>query len=224
MPWQDSLFYELHVRGMMIRHPNLPLPRRGTFAGLGSAPIVAHLKSLGVNVVELLPIHPSADEQHLVERGLSNYWGYNPFNFFAPSQRYLSSRNIAEFRTMVNLLHDAGIQVVLDVMFNHSGEGNHLGPTISFRGIDNASYYRLNRDDRRLLHGFHRLRQHAEPGAPPGAADGDGLLTLLGRGDAGGTASASTSPPRLPARRTPIRRRAPSSPRCARTRCSPRSR
>ncbi|WP_337996091.1 glycogen debranching protein GlgX [Oleispirillum naphthae] len=154
VPWQDSLFYELHVRGMTIRHPNLPLPRRGTFAGLGSAPIVAHLKSLGVNVVELLPIHPSVDEQHLVERGLRNYWGYNPLNFFAPSPRYLSGRNIAEFRTMVNLLHDAGIQVILDVVFNHSGEGNHLGPTLSFRGIDNASYYRLNRDDRRYYTDF----------------------------------------------------------------------
>ena len=101
-----------------------------------------------------MPIHPCADEQHLVEKALRNYWGYNSYNYFAPSPRYLSGRNIAEFRTMVNLLHDAGIQVVLDVVFNHTGEGNHLGPTLSFRGIDNASYYRLNRDDKRFYTDF----------------------------------------------------------------------
>jgi glycogen operon protein len=154
VPWQDSLIYETHVRGMTIRHPQLPLAKRGTFAGMGEPPVVAHLKSLGVNVVELLPIHPGIDEQHLVEKGLVNYWGYSSYTYFAPSPRYLSGRNVAEFRTMVDLLHDAGIQVVLDVVFNHTGEGNHLGPTLSFRGIDNASYYRLNRDDKRYYTDF----------------------------------------------------------------------
>ncbi len=154
VPWQDSLIYEAHVRGITIRHPQLPLAKRGTFAGMGEASTIAHLKSLGVNVVELLPIHPCLDEQHLVEKGLTNHWGYSSYNYFAPSPRYLSGRNVAEFRTMVGLLHDAGIQVVLDVVFNHTGEGNHLGPTLSFRGIDNASYYRLNRDDKRYYTDF----------------------------------------------------------------------
>lgn len=154
VPWQDSMIYEMHVRGMTMRHPQVPLGKRGTFAGLGTAPVIAHLKSLGANVVELLPVHAIADEQHLVEKGLTNYWGYSSYNFFAPAPRYLSGRNIAEFRTMVNLLHDAGIQVVLDVVYNHTGEGNHLGPTYSFRGIDNATYYRLNRDDKRYYTDF----------------------------------------------------------------------
>ena len=149
VPWQDSLIYELHVRGLTIRNPQLPLTKRGTFAGIGAPPTIAHLKSLGVNVVELLPIHPCLDEPHLVQRSLRNYWGYSPYNYFAPTPRYLGSRNISEFRTMVSLLHDAGIQVILDVVFNHTGEGNHMGPTVSFRGIDNASYYVLNHDDPR---------------------------------------------------------------------------
>ncbi|MBN2751143.1 MAG: glycogen debranching protein GlgX [Rhodospirillaceae bacterium] len=154
VPWQNSLIYEMHVRGMTIAHPQIPLIKRGTFSGLGSAPVIAHLKSLGVNIIELLPIHPCIDEQHLIDKGLRNYWGYSSFNFFAPTPRYLSSRNISEFRTTVNLLHDAGIQVILDVVFNHTGEGSHLGPTLSFRGIDNASYYRLNRDDKRYYTDF----------------------------------------------------------------------
>ncbi len=154
VPWQDSLIYETHVRGMTIRHPQIPLATRGTFAGMGEPSVIAHLKSLGVNVVEVLPIHPCVDEQHLVEKGLTNYWGYSSYSYFAPSPRYLSGPNVAEFRTMVDLLHDAGIQVVMDVVFNHTGEGNHLGPTLSFRGIDNASYYRLNRDDKRYYTDF----------------------------------------------------------------------
>jgi len=153
-PWHDTIIYEMHVRGMTINHPQLPKDKRGTFAGLGTAPIIAHLKSLGVNAVELLPIHPCVNEQHLEEKGLNNYWGYSSYNFFAPASRYLSGTNIAEFRTMVDLLHDAGIQVIMDVVFNHSGEGNHLGPTVSFRGIDNKSYYRLNRDDPRFYTDF----------------------------------------------------------------------
>ena len=154
VPWQDSVIYEMHVRGMTVSNPQVPLAKRGTIAALGTAPVIAHLKSLGVNVVELLPVHACADEQHLIEKGLRNYWGYSSFNFFAPSPRYLSGRNVAEFRTMVNLMHDAGIQVLLDVVYNHTGEGNHLGPTLSFRGIDNASYYRLNRDDKRYYTDF----------------------------------------------------------------------
>ena len=148
-PWSETIIYEAHVRGFTIRHPDLPPPFRGTCAGLGSQPIVDYLQSLGITAIELLPVHSSFDESSLTEKKLRNYWGYNTLGFFAPDQRLLSTGLISEFQTMVRQLHDAGIEVILDVVYNHTAEGNHLGPTLSFRGIDNASYYRLDPSDKR---------------------------------------------------------------------------
>ncbi|HEV7371301.1 glycogen debranching protein GlgX [Arenibaculum sp.] len=147
--WNDTVVYEAHVRGMTMRHPEVSAPLRGTFAGLGSAPVIEHLVSLGVTAIELLPVHAMVDDRHLVEKGLRNYWGYNTLSFFAPEQHYMTAGMVSEFKAMVARLHDAGIEVILDVVYNHTGEGNHMGPTLSFRGIDNASYYRLNPGDRR---------------------------------------------------------------------------
>ena len=142
-PWPDTVIYEAHLRGHSIRHPALPEAVRGTCAGFGAAPIVDHLKALGVTAVELMPVHAFIDDDFLVAKGLRNYWGYNSLSFFAPAQRYLAGSSINEFKTMVRRLHHAGIEVILDVVYNHTAEGSELGPTLSLRGIDNASYYRL---------------------------------------------------------------------------------
>ncbi len=143
-PWPETVIYEAHVRGMTARHPAIDGPRAGTFEGLGSPEVVEHLVKLGVTAIELLPIQAFFDDRHLVENGLSNYWGYNTAGFFAPAPRYLMPGNdIAEFKHMVQRLHEAGIEVILDVVYNHTAEGNQLGPTLSFRGLDNASYYVL---------------------------------------------------------------------------------
>ena len=147
--WSDTIVYEAHVRGLTMQHPRLPPPLRGTFAGLAAQPIVDYVKSLGVTAIELMPVHAFADDRHLTVKGLRNYWGYSTLGFFAPEARYLSTGAISEFKTMVARLHDAGIEVILDVVYNHTAEGNHLGPTLSFRGIDNVSYYRLVPEDRR---------------------------------------------------------------------------
>jgi glycogen operon protein len=147
--WADTIIYEAHVKGYTARHPRVPGHVRGTFAGLANASAIEHLVKLGVTAVELLPVQAFADDRYLVEKGLKNYWGYNTLAFFAPAQRYLSSGgDVAEFRRMVHRLHEAGIEVILDVVYNHTAEGNHLGPTLSFRGIDNASYYMLADDPR----------------------------------------------------------------------------
>ncbi len=143
VPWDRTVFYELHVRGFTQRHPAVPDRLRGTFGGLASKPVVAYLRDLGVTSVELLPVHAFADDPPLVERGLTNYWGYSTVGFFAPELRYSTRAAINEFKEMVARLHDAGIEVILDVVYNHTAEGNELGPTLSFKGIDNASYYRL---------------------------------------------------------------------------------
>ena len=145
-PWHDTIIYELHVKGFTIAHPDVPPALRGTYAGLACAPIVEHLQRLGVTAVELMPVHTFIDDRHLREKGLRNFWGYNSIGFFAPDSRYSYSGHISEFKTMVKTLHSAGIEVILDVVYNHTAEGNHLGPTMSFRGIDNAAYYRLLRD------------------------------------------------------------------------------
>jgi glycogen operon protein len=147
--WADTIVYEAHARGFTMQHPRLPPPLRGTLAGLAAQPVVDYLKSLGVSAVELLPVHAFVDDRHLLSKGLRNFWGYNTLGFFAPEARYLSTGVISEFKTMVARLHDAGIEVILDVVYNHTAEGNHLGPTLSFRGIDNLSYYRLVPEDRR---------------------------------------------------------------------------
>jgi isoamylase len=143
IPWHHTVIYEAHVRGVSIRHPQVPARLRGTYAGLASAPIVDHLVRLGVTAIELMPVHFFVDDRHLLEKGLRNYWGYNTLGFFAPEMRYSSTGRISEFKTMVKVLHSAGIEVLLDVVYNHTAEGNQMGPTLSFRGIDNASYYRL---------------------------------------------------------------------------------
>nr|MBA4169052.1 glycogen debranching protein GlgX [Chloroflexota bacterium] len=145
-----TLIYEVHVKGFTQLHPEVPEELRGTYAGMGSAPALDYLTNLGVTAVELLPVHQHVNDRHLVERGLSNYWGYNTIGFFAPDVRYSATGEpVSEFKTMVKRLHGAGIEVFLDVVYNHTGEGNHQGPTISFRGIDNAAYYRLSPEDPR---------------------------------------------------------------------------
>jgi glycogen operon protein len=149
VPWHEMVICELHVKGFTCRNPRVPQALRGTYAGLATAPVIEHLKSLGVTSVELLPVQTFVQERRLVEGGLGNYWGYNSIGFFAPDHRYSATGSIAEFKTMVKTLHSAGIEVILDVVYNHSAEGNQLGPTLSFRGIDNASYYRLVPEDPR---------------------------------------------------------------------------
>ncbi|TKB25887.1 glycogen debranching protein GlgX [Desulfopila sp. IMCC35006] len=141
--WHDTIIYELHVKGFTWQHPQIPAKLRGTYAGLSSAPAVDYLKRLGVTAVELMPVHAGVDERHLIEKGLSNYWGYNSIGFFVPDGRYSAYGLISEFKTMVKIMHSAGIEVILDVVYNHTAEGNQLGPTLCFRGIDNLAYYRI---------------------------------------------------------------------------------
>jgi isoamylase len=152
-PWHRSIIYEVHVKGFTMRHPGVPEALRGTYAGFAHPAAIDHLKRLGVTAVELLPVQEFVDDAHLAERGLRNYWGYNPLCFFAPAQRYAASgsrgEQADEFRRMVKALHGAGLEVILDVAFNHTAEGNHLGPTLSLKGLDNGTYYRLSPDDPR---------------------------------------------------------------------------
>ncbi len=153
VPWHKTILYELHVKGFTKLHPGLPGNMRGTYAGLGSDEAIRHIQSLGVTSVELMPVHHHSYDRHLVDRGLNNYWGYNTSAFFAPDPRYAMHQNSAdsvrEFKTMVRNLHAAGIEVILDVVYNHTAEGNELGPTLSLRGVDNAAYYRLSADNGR---------------------------------------------------------------------------
>jgi glycogen operon protein len=149
VPWHETIVYEAHVRGLTMRHPEIPPRLRGTYAALASPPMLEHFRRLGVTTLELMPVHAFIDERWLIERKLRNYWGYNTLGFFAPESRYSAGGGAAEFKTMVKRLHAAGIEVLLDVVYNHTCEGNHLGPTLSLRGIDNASYYRLSGESRR---------------------------------------------------------------------------
>jgi len=149
VPWRDTVFYEAHVKGLTQRHPDVPAAWRGTYAGLASPPVTEHLRRLGVTAVDLLPVHAFVDDHRLVELGLRNYWGYNTLGFFAPELRYSASGTVQEFKQMVKALHAAGLEVILDVVYNHTPEGNQLGPTLSWRGIDNPAYYRLRHDDPR---------------------------------------------------------------------------
>jgi len=148
-PWHKSVIYEMHVRGYTIHHPHVPAALRGTYAGLATAPVVDHLLKLGVTAIELMPVHYFIDDRQLIEKGLRNYWGYNTIGFFAPMSRYLATGSISEFKTMVKTMHSAGIEVILDVVYNHTAEGNQLGPTLCFRGIDNSVYYRAVPDNPR---------------------------------------------------------------------------
>jgi isoamylase len=148
--WENTVIYEAHVRGFTKRHPAVAPALRGTYAGLATSEITTYLSSLGVSAVELLPVHTFVDDSYLLDKGLNNYWGYNTIGFFAPARRYAANADFAfaEFKEMVAHLHEAGLEVILDVVYNHTAEGNQLGPTISFKGIDNASYYRLAPDAR----------------------------------------------------------------------------
>jgi isoamylase len=152
-PLHETVIYEAHVRGMTMLHPQVPEKLRGTYAAIASEPIIAHLRSLGTTAIELMPVHYFLDDRHLVEKGLRNYWGYNTLGFFAPEPTYAAASEpaevIREFKQMVKDLHNAGIEVILDVVYNHTAEGNHAGPTLSFRGIDNLAYYRVVPDDPR---------------------------------------------------------------------------
>ena len=143
VPWHQSVIYELHVKGFTRLHPLVPPELRGTYAGLGTPPVIEHFRRLGITAVEFLPIQTFVDDRHLLERGLKNYWGYNSIGYFAPDPRYSASGRLDEFKHLVRTLHAAGIEVIMDVVYNHTAEGNHLGPTLCFRGIDNAAYYRL---------------------------------------------------------------------------------
>ncbi|HEX5391946.1 MAG TPA: glycogen debranching protein GlgX [Rhodocyclaceae bacterium] len=146
--WHETVICELHVKGYTILHPDVPPNLRGTYAGLATAPAINRLRRLGVTAVELMPVHWAVDDRYLVTKGLTNYWGYNSIGYFAPDARFLASGSIKEFKSMVKTLHSAGIEVILDVVYNHTAEGNQLGPTLCFRGIDNATYYRLAEDPR----------------------------------------------------------------------------
>ena len=194
-PWHETVIYEVHVKGFTKTMPDVREDLRGTYAGLASEAALAHLTSLGVTAVELLPVHHIADEQLLAAKGLTNYWGYSTIGFFAPHALYAATgtrgEQVREFKGMVKALHRAGIEVILDVVYNHTAEGNHLGPTLSFKGVDNLSYYRTVPGDPLPLHGLHRDRQLAQPGASVGAAPDHGLAALLRA--------------RVPRRRVPVR-------------------
>ena len=150
IPWNQTVIYECHVKGITARHPEVPEPLRGTYAGLAHPSVIRYLHKLGVTAIELLPVHAFVHDGFLLDRGLRNYWGYNSIGYFAPHPEYASVRNataaVAEFKQMVRALHRAGIEVILDVVYNHTAEGNHMGPTLSFRGLDNAAYYRLSNE------------------------------------------------------------------------------
>ncbi|WP_368496749.1 glycogen debranching protein GlgX [Herbiconiux sp. A18JL235] len=153
IPYSQSVIYEAHVKGLTELHPDVPEEQRGTYAGLAHPKVIEHLLKLGITAIELMPVHQFVNDSTLIDKGLSNYWGYNTIGFFAPQSTYASAgdrgQQVQEFKGMVKSLHAAGIEVILDVVYNHTAEGNHLGPTISFRGIDNAAYYRLVEDDQR---------------------------------------------------------------------------
>jgi len=155
--WRDTVIYECHVKGLTVLHPDVPPHERGRYLGLASEPIVDHVKKLGITAIELLPVYHSVDEWPLIKQGLVNYWGYNPLALFAPHSRYASGdagQQVTEFREMVKRLHRAGIEVILDVVYNHTAESDHTGPTLSLKGLGNAEYYRLQENDRRLYENF----------------------------------------------------------------------
>jgi glycogen operon protein len=154
IPWRDTIIYELHVKGFTQRHPGVPEHLRGKYLGLAHPTVIDYLRKLGITTVELMPVQSFVSEEFLVKKGLSNYWGYNPLAWFAPDARYAVVDPVVEFKTMVRALHDAGIEVVLDVVFNHTAEGNENGPTLSLRGFDNLTYYRLSHQNRAQYKNF----------------------------------------------------------------------
>ncbi len=156
IPYNESVIYEAHVKGMTMQHPDIPADVRGTYSGMAHPAMIRHLKALGVTAVELMPVHQFVNDSTLQDKGLSNYWGYNTIGFFAPHNGFASfgtrGEQVYEFKTMVRTLHQAGIEVILDVVYNHTAEGNHLGPTLSFRGVDNLAYYRLVEGDEQFYY------------------------------------------------------------------------
>jgi isoamylase len=157
VPWSETIVYETHVKGISMRHPDVPEDLRGTYLGLASEPVVEHLTSLGVTAVELLPVHHFIDDKFLLDKGLSNYWGYNSIGYLAPVARYARGdrgQQVRDFKEMVKRLHAAGLEVFLDVVYNHTAEGNHMGPTLSLRGLDNPIYYHLMPDSPRYYRDF----------------------------------------------------------------------
>lgn len=155
VPWHRSVIYETHVKSSTLLHPDIPEHIRGTYAGIASEPFIMHLKKLGVTAIELEPIHHHVDEKHLLDKGLTNHWGYNTLSFFAPDLRYCATNQVLgavqEFKTMVRVLHSHGIEVILDVVYNHTAEGNHFGPVFNFKGADNLAYYKTVEGDERLF-------------------------------------------------------------------------
>ncbi|NNF04332.1 MAG: glycogen debranching enzyme GlgX, partial [Rhodothermales bacterium] len=168
IPWEETIIYETHVRGLTMRHPDVPERLRGTYLGACSGPVIEHLKRLGVTTVQFQPVHAKHSERRLVEHGLVNYWGYNPLSYFAPEPTYAADPvdAVREFKTMVRTFHAVGIEVVLDVVYNHTAEGNRLGPTLSFRGIDNASYYKEQPNGKRFLLDFTGTGNTLDAGNP----------------------------------------------------------
>ena len=192
VPLSEVVLYEVHVKGFSMQHPQVPAALRGTYAGLAHPAAIAHFKAIGVTTLSLLPVQYSIPEPHLADKGLPNYWGYNTLGFFCPDPRLAQSQHrgdpesvTAEFRQMVRDLHEAGLEVVLDVVYNHTPEGNEFGPTLVFRGLDNASYYRLVSDDKSRMREPDRLRQHAALRAPARDPVRAGLAALLGGRDGG---------------------------------------
>ncbi len=153
-PWYETVIYELHVKGFTRLNPDIPEHLRGTYAGLASAPAISHLKSLGITAVELLPVHAFINDRYLADKGMRNYWGYNSIGYFAPDMRYSATNSVTEFKQMVKTLHSHGIEVILDVVYNHTAEGNQMGPTLCFRGIDNVAYYRLEKQQNRYYRDY----------------------------------------------------------------------
>jgi glycogen operon protein len=186
--YHETVIYEAHVKGLTQQHPGIPDEIRGTYAGIAHPAVIEHLKALGVTAIELMPVHQFVQDPHLLSKGLSNYWGYNTIGFLAPHNGYAAygtrGQQVPEFKSMVKSLHEANIEVILDVVYNHTAEGNHLGPTLAFRGIDNAAYYRLVDDDK--THYFDTTGHRQQPAdAPPTCAAADhGLAALLGHRDA----------------------------------------
>jgi isoamylase len=167
--WDETVIYETHVQGLTMRHPGVSEEQRGTFRGVVSPPVIEHLLRLGVTTVQLLPVQSIVDDQRLVDQGLANYWGYNPLNYFAPEPKYSSDgpvQAVDDFKTMVRELHRAGLEVIIDVVYNHTGEADHMGPTLSFRGIDNRSYYKLVAKDKRFYRDYTGTGNTLDPGNP----------------------------------------------------------
>ncbi len=170
-PYAETVIYEAHVKGMTATHPAVPENLRGSYAGLAQEPVIEHLRKLGVTAIELMPVHQFVHDDVLVQRGLRNYWGYNTIGFFAPHDGYagpggVAGQQVQEFKSMVKSFHQAGIEVILDVVYNHTAEGNHLGPTLSFKGIDNPAYYRLVDDDRQYYMDYTGTGNSLNAGSP----------------------------------------------------------